>query len=175
MPDSTLTQAIKEAYAAAPSDVVIHHTLELRHPAFTQPLRVVRDYAALDATLEASAPEDPSTEVTFTAFAFDLVKPEVNSDGRPQITIEIDNVSREIIANIEAAMSSQASIEVTYREYLSTDLTGPQNDPPLHMNIVRITADLFRVRADATFGDFSNRRFPAVAYTAETFPGLVAQ
>ena len=34
MPDPTLSQAIKEAYAAAPSDVVILHTLELRHPDF---------------------------------------------------------------------------------------------------------------------------------------------
>ena len=34
MPDPALSQAIKEAYAAAPSDVVILHTLELRHPAF---------------------------------------------------------------------------------------------------------------------------------------------
>ena len=34
MPDPSLTQAIQEAYASAPSDVVILHTLELRHPEF---------------------------------------------------------------------------------------------------------------------------------------------
>ena len=34
MTDNTLSEALKEAYTSAPSDVVILHTLELRHPAF---------------------------------------------------------------------------------------------------------------------------------------------
>lgn len=34
MTDATLTEALKEAYASAPSDITILHTLELRHPAF---------------------------------------------------------------------------------------------------------------------------------------------
>ena len=34
MPDTTLSEALKEAYASAPSDVVLLHTLELRHPSF---------------------------------------------------------------------------------------------------------------------------------------------
>lgn len=175
MPDNSLSEAIKEAYASAPADVIIHHTIEMRHPSFASPLRVVRDYKSINATLEDTAPVDASTEVTFSAYAFDIVKPEINSDGRPQITIEIDNVSREIITNVEAAMQTNDSIEVTYREYISSDLTSPQNDPPLHMTIVSITADIFRVSAVATFGDFTNRRFPAATYTSEDFPGLVSQ
>ncbi len=59
MPDPSLSQAIKEAYAAAPSGVVILHTLELRHPSFvdddgnTTAIRVVRDHADLTARLES--------------------------------------------------------------------------------------------------------------------------
>jgi hypothetical protein len=34
MPDPTLSEAIQEAYAHAPSDAIILHTLELRHPDF---------------------------------------------------------------------------------------------------------------------------------------------
>ncbi len=34
MPDTTLSEALKEAYASAPSDVILLHTLELRHPSF---------------------------------------------------------------------------------------------------------------------------------------------
>lgn len=49
MPDSTLSQAIREAYASAPSDTIILHTLEIWHPTFVengvpQPIRVVRNY-----------------------------------------------------------------------------------------------------------------------------------
>ncbi len=167
MADSTLSQAIKEAYAAAPVNVAIYHTLEINHPAFTQPIYVVRDYADLNANLENGTP------VTFVRFAFDLVKPEVSTTGVPQCTFEIDNVSREILANIQLAMTSTSPITITYREYISSDLTAPQNNPPLTMQLSNIKADVFRVRAVATFGDVNNKRFPNEEYTADRFPGLV--
>jgi hypothetical protein len=175
MPDPSLSEALAEAYASAPSDEVIYHTLELRHAAFSTPIRVVRDNADLTARLEATAPEDPGEDVTFVGFAFDLVKPELSATGIPQCTIEIDNVSREILANIELAMTSITPVEVTYREYLGSDLLGPQNDPPMTLQITSITADVFRVKATASFADIGNRRFPREEYTAERFPGLVAQ
>lgn len=167
MPDSTLSQAIKEAYAAAPSDVIIYHTLEVNHPAFTQPIYVVRDNQDLTAHLETGE------EVTFIRFAFDLVKPEVSATGVPQCTIELDNVSREILANVQLAMGSTDKITVTYREYISADLSGPQNDPPMVLTVLSIKADVFRVTITAGFSDLNNKRFPAVEYTAERFPGLV--
>lgn len=174
MPDPTLAQAIREAYASAPANVVIYHTLELRHPAFSTPIRVVRDHADLTARLEAGAPANPGEWVTFMAFAFDFTRPEVSPQGVPQCTIEIDNVSRLIVANIEAALTTTDLVQCTYREYISTDLTGPQNDPPIHMTIMSIRADVFRVRAVAGFPDLVNRRFPTREYDAETFPGLIA-
>ncbi len=173
MPDSTLSQAIKEAYASAPPDP-IYHTLELRHPSFTSPIRVVRDWADLTATLEASAPVDPSASVTFIRFAFDFTKPEISAAGVPQLTIEMDNVDRAIVANIEAALSTTDMVQATYREYISTDLTCPANDPPIHMTIMSITADIFRIKAVAGFPDLMNRKFPTTEYDSETFPGLLA-
>ena len=167
MPDSTLSQALKEAYAAAPSEVVVYHTIEISHPAFDAPIYVVNDFEDLNAQLETGAP------VTFLRFAFRLTKPEVSPTGVPQVTVEIDNVSRDILANIQLAMGSTSLITMTYRQYISTDLTGPQNDPPMTMVISSITADVFKVAATATFGDLNNKRFPPDEYTAERFPGLV--
>lgn len=175
MPDATLSEAIKEAYAAAPADVVIYHTLEIRHSSFASPIRVVRDLVDLDATLETTAPEDASTEVTFTAYQFDLVPPEVGAGGTPQLLIEIDNVSREILANIELAMASTSLLSVIYRAYTSDDLSAPANDPPLTLTIFQINANPMRIRAVAGFSDIVNKRFPSETYTAETFPGLVLQ
>lgn len=168
MHDSTLSQAIKEAYASAPSDVIVYHTLEINHPAFTQPIYVVRDNADLTATLETEE------EVTFIRYAFDLVKPEVSATGVPQCTITIDNVSREILANIQLALQSIDTITVVYREYISTDLSGPQNNPPLTMTVLSISADVFRISAVVGFPDLVNKRFPSQEYTAELFPGLVS-
>ena len=172
MPDSTLSQALKEAYASAPANVVIYHTLELYHPAFDAPIRVVRDYADLTATLEPTAPRNPSTAVTFVAFNFDFTKPEVSSSGVPQITITMDNVDRSIVANIEAALSSTDLVTVIYREFISTDLSSPQNDPPLQLTITNIVADVFKVTATAGFPNLQNKRFPTTEYSPEVFVGL---
>lgn len=167
MPDSTLSQALKEAYAAAPSDVVIYHTLALDHPAFVSPIYVVNDWADLNATLEDSTP------VTFLRFAFRLALPETTPNSIPEISVEIDNVSRDILANVQLAMQSTSLITITYRQYLSSDLSGPQNDPPLTMTLTSIKADVFKVSATAGFGNLNNKRFPPREYTAEDFPGLV--
>jgi hypothetical protein len=111
--------------------------------------------------------------VTFVGFAFNLIPPEVDMDGVPQCVIEIDNVSREILANIEAAMGSTETITVIYRAYLSDDLSGPENDPPLELTIHSITADPFKVRAVAGFGSLANLKFPRLEYSSEVFPGLI--
>lgn len=175
MADPALSAALKEAYASAPVRDVVYHTLEIHHAAFTTPIRVVRDRVDLVARLEPGAPQNPGEEVVFSAFAFDLLRPEVSATGVPQCTVEIDNVSREILANIELAMPSIEAVRLTYREFLSSDLSRPQNDPPITLTLISISADVFKVRAVAGFSDFGNRRFPRDEYTAERFPGLVAQ
>lgn len=175
MPDATLSQAIREAYAAAPAGVIVYATLELYHPAWSVPIRVVQDRVDLIATLEASAPRDANQAVTFTAFGFEVTRPEVGPGGTPQVTVEIDNVSREVVANIFAAQGNLNLLTVIYREFLSTDLTGPQNNPPLSLTVLSISADVFRVRATCGFTDVANKKFPREEYSAERFPGLIAQ
>lgn len=171
--DTTLSQAIKEAYAAAPANVVIHHTLELRHPAFSTPIRVVRDFASLTATLESTAPANPSTAVLFTGYSFDIELPELSDSAAPEIVITIDNVSLEIEDNINAALQTTDKVQATYRAYLSTDLSVPSNNPPLTLTLTSISADQFRLTARAQMGDYANRKFPFEEYTATRFPGLV--
>ena len=175
MTDTTLSAAIKEAYASAPSNDIIYHTLEIHHPDFALPIRVVRDSVDLTATLEATAPRNPGASVSFVGFAFDIVPPEVISTGMPTCVLEIDNVSREILAQIEAATGSTELITVIYRQFLSSNLAGgPENDPPLILTILSITANAFRISAVCGFGDLVNKKFPSKIYTAEQFPGLIA-
>jgi hypothetical protein len=174
MPDNTLSQALKEAYASAPSNIIIYDTIELRHPAFTAPIRVVRDTSDLVATLEATAPVNPSTAVTFIGFAFNFSRPEVITNGLPQVTLEIDNVDRAIVANLEAALTTTDVIELTYRQFISSNLSAPQNNPPLTMTILSAKATVFRVSAVAGFRNLMNARFPRLEYDAQKFPGLAA-
>lgn len=174
MPNPTLSDALEEAYASAPSGVVIYHTLEFRHAAFSQPIRVVHGHQDITATLEATAPLNPGQAVTFSAFSFEFQLPEIADGGSPELEIIIDAVSREIVSQVEAAMAYATKISVTYRPYLSTDLTAPHMDPVWHMTVREIEADVFRIKARASFGELINRQFPGENYTAVRFPGLVA-
>ena len=206
MPDPALEQAIREAYASAPSDTVILHTLELRHPAFMDDegeptaIRVVRNFAdeaswlslggaevqavldampaqardlvGLVARLEEDAPKDAGRMVPFIALAFDLELPPVDTGPVPEIAVTLDNVSREIVRHLDAAATSHEIIEVTYRPYLSTDLEGPQMDPPITLTLTEVEVDVFRATGRARMLDIGNRAFPAETYTAKRFPGL---
>lgn len=175
MPDPSLSAAIREAYASAPTGTVIHHTLEFWHPAFTSPIRVVRDFEPLDARIEAGAARDAGQIVTFVPYAFDVVPPDQTSAALPQCTIEIDNVSREIVGALGAAVRAGGPIEVIYRPYLSdTADEGPDTDPPLILTLISVSADAHRIRAVAGFPDLRNRLFPFLDYSLERFPGLVA-
>lgn len=173
MPDPSLSDAIKEAYATAPAGEIILHTLEFRHPEFVTPLRVVRDRADLDATLEADAPENGGEEVTFVQYAFDLELPDVTNGSSPELLLTIDNVSRDIMAYLDLAANSQDLIEVTYRAYLSTDTSTPQNDPPLTMFLREVECDIFRITARCGFGNFANSPFPRDVYDLQRFAGLL--
>ena len=207
MPDPALEQAIREAYASAPSDTVILHTLELRHPAFVDDdgdptaIRVVRNFAdaerwrdlggvearavldalptdardrvGLVARLEADAPRDAGRMVPFIALAFELELPPVDTAPVPEIAVTLDNVGREIVRHLDAAATSLERIEVTYRPYLSTDIEGPQMDPPITLTLTEVEVDVFRATGRARMLDIGNRAFPADLYTATRFPGLI--
>lgn len=202
MPDPALSEAIREAYAAVPAGVVTLHTIEIRHPTFDAPIRVVRNFAdtetwlALDepgvtavldgldaetrdmvglvARLEASAPADPGVLVPWIALGFQMELPQVESIAVPEITLTIDNVGEEIAEALEGAATSQDVIEVTYRPYLSTDIEGPQMDPPITLILSDVEADLYQVTGKARLLDIGNLAFPRRTYKPGEFPGLVA-
>lgn len=174
MPDPALSAAIREAYASAPVDEVIFHTLELHHPVFTVPIRVVRDRVSLDARLEATAPLQAGQIVTFAAYAFDIVPPDQTTSGAPQAVIEIDNVSREILVQVRAAIRESAPVQAIYRAYLASGLDdGPENDPPATLELKQISATPQRIRATAGYPDLLNAAFPRLVYDLEQFPGLL--
>ena len=205
MPDPSLSAAIREAYASAPADVVVLHTLEIWHPAFVEdgvakPIRVVRNFedtatwlslggaevqAVLDgldaearrkvglvARLEAGAPRDAGLLVPFVALGFELELPPVDTIPVPEIVVTLDNVGREIAKHLDAAAVSQERIEVTYRPYLSTDIEGPQMDPPMTMTLSEVEVDVFRVTGRARVLNIGNRAFPREIYTIRKYPGL---
>lgn len=173
MPDDTLGPALQEAYAIGTTGV--HYvTLEMRHSLLTEPIRVVCDHEDLICTLESDAPLDPGEQVTFQAFTFRTSKPEISPTGIPTMPLEIDNVDRRITASIEAVLSSKESIKVVFREYLSLDLSMPQNDPPMELEVLDCRADVFVVKVTLGWANRKNMRFPTDLFDSERNPSLAA-
>lgn len=178
MPNSALSEAITEAYASAPSDTIILHTLEIRHPAFidedgnSDAIRVVSNFEDFTANLESTSAMNAGEPVLFRHYPFSLTLPPITDKSTPSARLTIDNVSRLIVSNIELAVESLEVIRVIYRPYLSTDLSGPQYDPPIELVLSDITANVFSVSGTATFGDLANKSFPRRVYDLKHFPGL---
>ena len=139
MSNTALSEAIKEAYASCPSDIFIYHTLEIKHSDFVDDdgnpttIRLVQGFKNITAKLENGE------KVEFLAMCFDLELPPVDTSAVPEISIEIDNVSREIIKHLDNAASSQHKTELIYRPYLSTDLDTPQMVPPVSLTVTEVS------------------------------------
>jgi hypothetical protein len=167
--------AIKEAYASCPAHLVELSTVEIYHPSWSDPVRLVRDRANLVATLEATAPNNPSQSVTFTAFPFDFQLP-AKGEGRQELRLRVSNASRLLMPALEEMDLSDADpVRVIYRPYLSNDLSEPAINPPLSLVVRGITADVQAVTVSCGYADFANRRFPRTLYRIEDFPGLASR
>lgn len=175
------SEAIAAAYASAPEAEVLLDTLEFRHASFvtaglSYAVRVVNDHTELLAYLEDDAPLNPGEEVTFLPVQFGLTRPsETDSGSTPEIEITVDNAARVLVPYLDAAKESRDPIQITWRPYLPSDLTGPHMNPPLTLSLRSVSLDMSRVVARAGFGNMSNRRFPALEYLSTKHPGLAAR
>lgn len=105
---------------------------------------------------------------------FNIELPPVDTSAVPEITVEIDNVSREIGKHLDNAASSQHRTELIYRPYLSTDLTTPQMIPPVRLTVTEISGDVYKITAKARMTDIGNKTFPNETYRLSKFMGLVS-
>lgn len=160
MPNPDFDAAVKEAYASAPSDVIVYNTLEISHPDFAAPIRVVQGFDNITAS-----------GATWTAVPFELVLPPASDLSPPQLQLRVDNVSRELLEGIEAAAESAETISVTYRGYLSTDLNDPYGEVAMSLTNISVTPTV--ITATAGLVDFANKRFPRETYRDDVFPGLI--
>jgi len=163
----TMTQAYIESCASSPTGQEILITLELNHPAWPEPVRVVYDHQDLAAPLEAGG-----TYVVFQKCSFGHKHPKQGKD-LPALEIWIDNVSKQIGDEMQEAVGYRAPVTVTLREYLSDILEqGPQYTLS-GLSLRKVKVMFSRVTGTCGFLDFTNRRCPSLRFTAAEFPGLV--
>ena len=165
MPSNHLSDALKEAYASAATDVFYLDTLAISHP-LVQPMYIVAD--RVDHYLKLETGE----VVQFLPVGFRFVLPSAGDNGLQELSITIDNVDRKPSDFIRAILSSPEPVTITYRPYLSNNPEGPEMNPPLVLFLTDIVITGVEITGRATFADILNRSFLSSAYTRKKFPGL---
>ena len=127
-----LEAALAEAYASAPSSVIILHSLEINHYTFTEPLRAVRWPVSgpvpdeFFLKLEDDAPYNPGAVVRFLGIPFDIVQPDKDTDSIGQFKVSFDSVEDRIDEYLTNAALGGGKISAIYREYIKgEELEGP--------------------------------------------------
>lgn len=163
--NSALSEALKEAYALAPTSKAVLETLELRLSG-ADPLYIYRGVEPLAMRLETGE------WATFEPVPFRFKLPKSSDSGSQALDITIDNVDARVSDFVSAARDSLEPVEVIYRPYLSDDLTTPQMDPPIVLYLKGAAITATQASAQASFVDIINKRFPNDYYTGDRFPGL---
>lgn len=166
MPSADYTEAIKEAFASAPTNDTVLETIELSHPLLAGPIYLVKNLEDLTLTLE------DATSHLFEGVGFQLSLPPAGDNGLQDLSLSIDNTDRRITDFIKTVKASLDPVEVKYRPYLSSDLTQPQLNVPLVLYLRGLSVTLFEASGKASFADIINRKFPSILYTRAMFPSL---
>lgn len=173
-----MTTLLDELFASNPRDAIYYITLEFLHSAFRNAegdpasIRLVQGFDALVATLEDDAPQDGGEAVTFQPCALAVKLPAKDVSGRHDMDISIDAASGEIIDQLErVAAAPREPIRVIFREFVSSDLSGPQSTP-LRMIASSPQVAAARATVRASFADLVNKAFPSEVYKLSTHPGL---
>lgn len=166
MPNPSLSDAIKEAYASCPTGKVVYDTLEIRQTGVQPAIYLVKGQSALTAF-----DEDGNERVFFpSGFVFSL--PPENEEGFRSLNVSIDNIGRAVSDFVNLAKSEKVPVEMIYRPYLSDNLTAPAMVPPLILYLKDVQVTAAQVTGRATFFDIVNKKFPSELYTRARFPAL---
>lgn len=114
---------------------------------------------------------DASTQ-TFTAYPFNIIQPQVGEDQQ-DIGIVLDNVSLELLENIETASQNQSvPIQMTFSVYMDGDTASQIT--PVTLALTEIVVDMFTVSCKASRTDLFKRKLPfgESTYYDSNFKGL---
>jgi hypothetical protein len=164
--NTSLTDAIKEAFATAPTSKSIIHTLEISQGAVQPSVFLSQTRTGVDAF------DEDGLEHTYVASGFQFTLPPSDEDGFKSLNIAIDNVNRAASDFIETAKTDPTAVTITYRPYLSDDLSAPAMNPPLVLYLKDVQVTTHQVTGKCTFMDLVNKKFPSELYQRVRFPSL---
>lgn len=109
--------------------------------------------------------------VTFLATAMDIALPARNSDGTQDLQFAIDNTDGTVSTAIRNALNNLSGATLTYRNYVSTDLSAPESAPyTLTVKNGYWTAPQAQITAG--YMNVLDTAWPRYRYTLPYYPGL---
>lgn len=125
-------EALAEAYAAAPPEVIVLNAVEIWHRAFTQPARIVRwpvtdnEPQKFNLLHEPDAPYNPGAVVEYIGLPFEATLPESSKETPGQFIFRMDHIGSLLDADLEAAALEGGTIRAVFRQYIKEqELQGP--------------------------------------------------
>ncbi len=149
-------------YASSGSEVIIE-TLQINIGSTVH--FFCKGYEDITATVENG------DVLTFSAASIDIALPARNSDGTQDLQFAISNIDGEVSTAIRKALENLEIGSLTYRQYISTDLSAPAT-VPYTLAIKSGSWTAIQAQITAGYMNVLDTAWPRFRYTLNEFPGL---
>lgn len=109
--------------------------------------------------------------INFQAAAIDIALPARNSDGTQDLQFAIDNIDGRTSTAIRDALDNLSAASITYRNYVSTDLSAPAS-VPYTLAIKSGSWTSTQAQITAGYMNILDTAWPRYRYTLPDYPGL---
>jgi len=158
-----MTSSVLNRLYASGGDEVILDTLQITVGG--QSYWLTRGWDDITVTLETGG------KATFTGSAIDVALPARNSDGTQDLKFAISNIDGVVSTAIRNALDNISTASLTFRRYVSTDLSAPAA-PPFTLAIKEGSWTATEVQITAGYMNILDTSWPRYRYTLTDFPGL---
>lgn len=153
---------LNRLYASSGSEVIIE-TLQINIGSTVH--FFCKGYEDITATVENG------DVLTFSAAGIDIALPARNSDGTQDLQFAISNIDGEVSTAIRKALENLEIGSLTYRQYVSTDLSAPAT-VPYTLAIKSGSWTAIQAQITAGYMNVLDTAWPRFRYTLNEFPGL---
>lgn len=153
---------LNRLYASSGSEVIIE-TLQINIGSTVH--FFCKGYEDITATVENG------DVLPFSAAGIDIALPARNSDGTQDLQFAISNIDGEVSTAIRKALANLEIGSLTYRQYVSTDLSAPAT-VPYTLAIKSGSWTAIQAQITAGYMNVLDTAWPRFRYTLNECPGL---
>lgn len=104
----------------------------------------------------------------YQAFPFRFTLPSEDEDILPQVTLQIDNVSKLLVAGVRS-VASKLNVQL---DVILADTPDTIEMGPLSFKMIQVNYDADLLTGTCNFHDILNQPYPAGSYVPPDYPGL---